>query len=224
MKPQPKLRRAFSVIEVLVVIAIIATALALLGPKLVATAEAARRTQCRNNLSQVVLSLHNYEDVHRVLPPGTVNPSGPIVNMPEGYHASWTIQLLPYLEQRSLYQTIDPLFGVYDISGSTPQMPVYFCPSSLGPIGLGTTTTTTRPGLYGIPSAYAACYGDTETAIDRSNNGVFFLNSSINHSQIRDGTANTIFVGEKNTSPGDLGWLSGTSSTLRNTDLSLIHI
>ena len=163
-------RPAFTLIEVLVVIVIISTVLALLGPKLVQTAEAARRTQCRNNLSQIVLAIHSYEGLHGVLPPGTINPHGPIRNVPDGYHVSWTIQLLPFLEQQNYYESIDPLFGAYNgvLNGGGSTIPVYTCPSS------GVQIASTGAAV----SSYAACYGDSETGIDSTNNGAFFLNSS----------------------------------------------
>jgi prepilin-type N-terminal cleavage/methylation domain-containing protein/prepilin-type processing-associated H-X9-DG protein len=203
-------RPAFTLIEVLVVIVIISTVLALLGPKLVQTAEAARRTQCRNNLSQIVLAIHSYEGLHGVLPPGTINPHGPIKNVPDGYHVSWTIQLLPFLEQRNYYELFDPLFGAYNgvLNGGGSTISVYTCPSS------GVQIASTGAAV----SSYAACYGDSETGIDSTNNGAFFMNSSLTHHDIRDGSANTIFIGEKLGSPSDLGWVSGTNSTLRNTN------
>ena len=222
MNSPRKLHRGFSAIEVLVVIVVITMCLALMTPKILQTAEAARRTQCRNNLAQIALALNNYEEVHKVLPPGTVNPTGPIENMPDGHHISWTVQLLPYLEQSSLYESIDPTVGVYGSTLTTTQLPVYSCSTTTGG-DWGTAAKKPVVGGYfgAIPSAYAACYGDSETAIDNSNNGVFFLNSSIARHQIRDGCSNTIMIGEKNPSPGDLGWMSGTSSTLRNLNDSL---
>src|SRR4051794_28379521 len=99
MRPGPQRRDGFTLIELLVVIAIISVLIALLLPAIQAAREAARRVQCVNNLMQIGIALQNYESSHELLPPGVINPSGPIQNAPTGYHASWMLQLLPFLEQ-----------------------------------------------------------------------------------------------------------------------------
>ena len=66
-------------------------------------------------------------------------------------------------------------------------------------------------------TSYAACYHDDEAPIDVKNNGVFFLNSRVRSEEIEDGLAHTIFAGEKRTPGDELGWVSGTRATLRNT-------
>src|SRR5829696_3130788 len=97
-------REGFTLIELLVVIAIIGVLIALLLPAVQAAREAARRSQCVNNLMQLGLALHNYESAHEVLPPGVVNPTGPIQNTPHGYHFSWLTQILPYIEQTNVHR------------------------------------------------------------------------------------------------------------------------
>src|SRR5690606_35628741 len=89
----PRNRRGFTLIELLVVIAIIAVLIALLLPAVQQAREAARRTQCKNNLKQLALALHNYENTHRVFPPGSI-----------GYPFVWSAQaqLLPFVEQGNL--------------------------------------------------------------------------------------------------------------------------
>jgi len=194
----------------LVVIAIIAILIALLLPAVQQAREAARRTQCKNNLVQLALAIHNYDMAYEMLPPGTVNPTGPIKSVPSGYHMSWLVQLLPYVDQGPLYRIIDFKVGAYDPKNAKPRqvtLPTFICPSD--PIG-------PNPQSAG-PSSYAGCHHDSETPIAADNNGVLFLNSSIRYRQITDGASNTILIGEKMLRKNSLGWMSGTRATLRNT-------
>ena len=84
--------------ELLVVIAIIGILVALLLPAIQAAREAARRSQCSNNLKQLALALHNYSDIHRCIPPGV------LAQKPFPYrNASWIVRLLPHIEQTAAY-------------------------------------------------------------------------------------------------------------------------
>ncbi|MDP6469165.1 MAG: DUF1559 domain-containing protein [Pirellulaceae bacterium] len=200
-----KQHRGFTYIELLTVIAIIGVLVALLLPAVQAATEAARRMSCANNLTQVILAVQEYESTHQVYPPGTVDTSGPIFHVPQGYHHNWISQILPFLEQEPLARHIDYRVGVYD-DANRPARRVHLeilrCPSSpAGGIGY---------------SDYAGIHNDTETPIDVDNNGIFFLNSRIRYDDVVDGVSNTIFIGEKATLLGDLGWMSGTRATLRN--------
>jgi prepilin-type N-terminal cleavage/methylation domain-containing protein len=200
-------RRAFTLIELLVVIAIIAVLVSLLLPAVQQAREAARRTQCKNNLVQLGLALLNYEMAHERLPPGSVDPNRPIRNEAKGYHVGWMVQILPYIEQGSTFQHFDFSVGVYDPANKAPadvRIASFLCPSHWG--GRSSTGVTT----------YAGVHHDVEAPIDVDNNGVLFLNSSIRARDIRDGFSNTIFVGELIDLPDGLGWASGTRATLRN--------
>jgi prepilin-type N-terminal cleavage/methylation domain-containing protein len=208
--------RGFTLIELLIVIAIIAILIALLLPAVQQSREAARRTQCKNHLTQIVLALQNYQTAFDVLPPGTVNPTGPIRAVEQGYHVSWIVQILPHLEQQNVYHKFDFMFGVYSSENAavraTP-LPVLICPSDPG-------------GLPGPGPSYASSYAgnhhDREAPIDKDNDGVLFLNSSIRVEDVPDGTSHTIYIGERSIlstgvlKSSELGWVSGTSSTLRN--------
>lgn len=221
-RPLVGCRRGFTLIELLVVIAIIAILIALLLPAVQQAREAARRTQCRNNLTQIGIALQNYEMAHECLPPGVVNESGPIQNARQGYHVSWTVQILPFLDQPNIYNHWDFSVGVYDQENNpaaAQEINTYQCPSD-------PSNETTNE------SSYAGCHHSTEAPIDMDNNGVLFLNSSIRYEQISDGSSHTIFVGEKHIIPPytnynpmsgndppkiPSGWAPGTNLTLRNT-------
>lgn len=146
-----------------------------------------------------------------MLPPGCVNPTGPIKHEPKGYHVSWIVQILPQLEQQNFFSMFDFQHGVYDPQNAivnTQNLPLLRCPST----GAGGA----RPGI----TNYAGNYHDIEAPIDADNNGVLFLNSSIKLDDVTDGTSHTAYVGE--TAGGALGWASGTAATLRNGGLNAL--
>jgi prepilin-type N-terminal cleavage/methylation domain-containing protein len=200
----------FTLVELLVVIAIIGILIALMLPAVQAAREAARRIQCSNNLVQLGLAVQNYESAHNVLPPGTVNADGPIRNEPIGYHMGWLVQLLPYLEEDVTYKHVDFSKSVYAKENAPVReirISTFLCPSD----GRGKAPD----GI--APSNYAGCHHDAEAPIAADNNGVLFLNSAISSEEIADGRSHTLFVGEKLVDEKDLGWMSGTRATLRNT-------
>ena len=101
-------RKGFTLIELLVVIAIIAILIALLLPAVQQAREAARRTQCKNNLKQIGLALHNYHDVYKCFPPGrTRNTYSGITSAWYTGNYSWLPRLLPNIDQAPIYNTID---------------------------------------------------------------------------------------------------------------------
>lgn len=207
-------RTAFTLVELLVVIAIIGILVALLLPAVQAAREAARRISCTNNLTQLILAVQNYEMSYRAYPPGTLEAKGPIVNEAKGYHHNWVSRLLPYIEEKNTYNHIDFAVGVYDEKNAAVQkvrMSSFECPS------MGYARSPDR-GF----SCYAGVHHDLDEPIDTTNHGVFFLNSAIRYEDISDGSAHTLFVGEKlPDAQNDLGWMSGTRWTLRNTGLGL---
>ncbi len=195
-------RRGFTMIELLTVVSIIAILIALLLPAVQSAREAARSAHCRNNLLQLGVAFGNYASTHRVLPPGVVEPKGPIINAPRGYHMSWAVQILPFFQQTNLYRHIDFRRGVYDDANSTAfnnRIGLFYCPSS----------------AFSMMS-YAGCHHDVEAPIDADNHGVLYLNSRVADDDITDGRAYTILLGET-LYGGMFGWGSGTRDTLRNT-------
>lgn len=197
-------RRAFTLVELLVVIAIIGILVGLLLPAVQAAREAARRMSCQNNLKQFGLAMHNHHDTIRLFP--YIRSGGG-----QNRH-TWAMQLLPYIEQKNLYNTYQgTITGVNQTDGfnnhtSTnqimvaarqTQISIFHCPSrgrgELSPITTGSTVT-------GMPSDYAACSGNTSTV---PTNGVFrvvnsnHLKAGLKIGEITDGTSNTIMLGEK---------------------------
>jgi hypothetical protein len=206
------------------VITIIGILIAMLLPAVQASREAARRIQCASRLTQLGIALQNYESANGVLPPGTINDHGPIPNKPEGYEFSWIVQLLPYLEEGNTWKHIDFGVGVYDPKNAEVRsinMPLLVCPSNglwkNGPHGL---VAADAKDSWMI-SNYAACHNDVESPIDVKNMGVMYLNSHIGQRDVTDGASHTIYVAEKLGDERDLGWMSGTRATLRNTGTSL---
>jgi type II secretory pathway pseudopilin PulG len=199
-------------VELLVVIAIIGILVALLLPAVQAAREAARRASCLNNATQLGLALHNYEFHFETLPPGVTDTKGPIRNEPQGNHTSWIVKILPYIEERVLFQHYDQAAGAYAATNAevraTP-IPTLECPSD-PELYLNEEETAARSG-------YAGCHHDVEAPIDADNHGLLFLNSQIRYADIFDGTSKTILLGEAPTGPNSLGWVSGTRATLRNT-------
>ena len=144
-KVRPSRGRGFTLIELLVVIAIIAILIALLLPAVQQAREAARRTQCKNNLKQIGLALYNYESTHRIFPPSCItNPyaTGAIDGIsfpddqmvgPSGF--GWGALILPQLEQLPLYNQFNFSTACWSISNkvaaATP-VSVFLCPSRSG--------------------------------------------------------------------------------------------
>jgi prepilin-type N-terminal cleavage/methylation domain-containing protein len=203
--------RAFTLVELLVVIAIIGILVGLLLPAVQAAREAARRCQCMNNMAQLALAVHNHEFSTERLPSGVINPDGPIRNEPIGQHVSWIVQILPFMEQTALYEHFDQEAGTYAEVNQPARRALLsslLCPSYPHRFGNGED----RVG----PTNYAGCHHDSEAPIDDDNNGVLFLNSRLRFSEIRDGSSQTILIGEIDPGGDSLGWASGTRASLRN--------
>ena len=159
-RPIVKPRRAgFTLIELLVVIAIIAVLISLLLPAVQQAREAARRAQCKNNLKQIGLAVHNYESTHMSFPPGRVG-----YPMVFSAHAA----VLPFLDAANMYNLIDfntaptfvePPVAPYarNVTAAMTRVPAYICPSDLEFI----------PGNSYAPTNYVACTGSGKTPTAR---------------------------------------------------------
>jgi prepilin-type N-terminal cleavage/methylation domain-containing protein len=139
-----KARIGFTLIELLVVIAIIAILIALLLPAVQQASEAARRTQCKNNMKQIGLALHNYLDVHQAFPM-SYSIDGIFTNLGKG--RSWIVGILPYFDQGPLYNTIDmsaPLAPT-----ATSPTPTPYSPNTIAAMSVLTALLCPSDSSYG---------------------------------------------------------------------------
>lgn len=202
-------RQGFTLIELLVVIAIIAILVALLLPAVQSAREAARRSQCKNNLKQIGLALHNYHEISRTFPPGWIGVDRTTGNQDfEGYNSfGWAALLLPQLEQGSLHNSLNMRLSMLD-PANTPQLltvlPVFRCPSDTGPDVwdvpeeggsniLATVSSSNYVGNWGSDELDDACVPGQPCI----SNGPFYLNSRIRFRDMKDGSSQTFMVGER---------------------------
>jgi prepilin-type N-terminal cleavage/methylation domain-containing protein/prepilin-type processing-associated H-X9-DG protein len=218
-----KKKHAFTLIELLVVIAIIAVLISLLLPAVQSAREAARRAQCINNLKQLGLAVHNYHDIHNVLPPGRIwapdNPTGCGYNFFQCQDTNWFILMMPQFEQGTLANAFNyitgaggPLRGlpVGFFANSTvmaTKMSLFQCPSDQ--VNKFQITPTYFGGALSGPIVskgnYVASWGNTQwdqTNITVNGNTVPYLQSAfgqtgnIGLSRFTDGTSNSVVMAE----------------------------
>ncbi len=221
-----KIRRGFTLIELLVVIAIIAILMALLLPAVQQAREAARRTQCKNNLKQIGLALHNYVDIHGVFPSGWIAVYAGVPNAHDGTSGvGWGAMILPQMEQNSVYQLFNssrPLTDPTNAAFLRIQIAGYKCPTDPKPdtFKLNKEATTTilaelptanYLGVFG-PESLDGCENTPGTLPVMANgtckgSGMFYHNSSVKIRDVMDGLTNTFMTGERKTR-ADLSWFS----------------
>jgi prepilin-type N-terminal cleavage/methylation domain-containing protein/prepilin-type processing-associated H-X9-DG protein len=220
---EEKERKAFSLVELMVVIAIIGVLISLLLPAVQKVREAAARVQCQNNLKQIALAVHLYHDNFSLLP---MNRYGDYDNWtafggPYENSSSWSFlsALLPYLEQANLYQQGDiPPSKLNESSATGKPVKVFFCPSDEA-VGIQQFAETTHymghlgnPILVGLTNYKGVqganwCWGDwanpgTSGCICEGffrGDGIFYpmdWERRKGFAQIRDGTSNTFMLGE----------------------------
>ena len=225
-------QRGFTLIELLVVIAIIAVLIALLLPAVQQAREAARRSQCKNNLKQLGLALHNYAETHGCFPAGCLFAAkNPIEAGGSSNRATWLAYLLPFVDQAAAYQKLNfkTDFNSSNLDSWDPNrvrsvnVPVFRCPSDPGnPISpeqpsfaptsyvasIGNSNRIHGGGGVALPGIN----GDWSKTVynNRSERGVFASNSSCKLRDITDGASNTMAASEcliggvMNTASGDV--------------------
>ncbi len=203
-------RYAFTLVELLVVIAIIGILIALLLPAVQAAREAARRLQCANNLKQIGLALHNYHGALNCFPPGAQTIPVHPRTWATGFGISWMLAILPYHEQTTVYQNVDTAkttdldYGHDNIPALQGVAPaIYACPSSR----MERFSLLGQSDVNVLLANYTGIAGaDAHDPAERFNgvghnvhayNGVLFANSTVRVEDIRDGSTNTIMVGEQ---------------------------
>lgn len=213
--------RGFTLIELLVVIAILAVLVALLLPAVQQAREAARRSQCVNNLKQIGLALHNYHDAHSTFPPGYVSNFDP--NAGEtGPGWGWCSMLLPQLDQSTIYSAIDfnlPIESAANQRSRLSFVGVLHCPSDAAeqPVWWAVTRDFIS-GSVGqqicqvASSNYVGMYGLGEPG--PQGDGLFFRNSRIQFKDITDGTSQTIAVGERAQRLGEATWVGAVTNAM----------
>lgn len=192
-------RMGFTLIELLVVIAIIAILMGLLLPAIQKVREAAARLKCQNNLKQLSLAVHNYENALGRYPPSMLAPVGGVFPTSNG---SWGIlgRILPYIEQGNASVLIDLEVGYDQPPNSTsgiPQLriPIFLCPSEVN--------DKVRVKADGSPHSYPLNYGFNfgtwlvyNPVTGQGGEGTFFPNAKLTPTSISDGLSNTLMIAE----------------------------
>ncbi|NOZ40219.1 MAG: DUF1559 domain-containing protein [Planctomycetes bacterium] len=194
------MHRAFTLVELLVVIAILGVLVGLLLPAVQAAREAARRTQCQNNLRQIGVGLQLYHDLNETFPMGGLEwrPFGGSTER----QLAWSAFLLPQLEQQTLYDRLD-LTKAFDAAenaeGAATVLSVYLCPTSV----------RDEPLVEGRgPCDYGGIYGERITTPNNPPKGIMVYDQAFSFAEITDGASHTLIIAEDTRWP-EGQWING---------------
>jgi prepilin-type N-terminal cleavage/methylation domain-containing protein/prepilin-type processing-associated H-X9-DG protein len=214
-------RSGFTLMELLVVLFIIALLIALLLPNVRRVREPAARTQCANNLKQMILAMHNYHDTGRPMPiPAIGSENSRVLAFPPGCFGpgkspeerlSWMVALLPFLEQDPLYRQFDLEKGYAgNLPAAQTRLKMFICPTLQEAAVDDAVTNYVALSGIGLDAA--------RQPVDTAGNGFMGYDRVTSIDTIKDGTSNTIALMETRM---DLGpWARGGTSTLRGFDLA----
>lgn len=201
-------RRAFTLIEMLVVIAVIGVLIALLLPAIQAARESARRTACKSNLRQVGQALQMHHDARGTFPAGWTTSDVNDPESPPGW--SWAVQIFPYLEGSHISDQLDlkkPLTDPAYASVLKTFMAPLACPSDGGPPRFMLTAEDNSPMFEVGRSNYVGVFGTLEVEDDPANgDGAFFQNSRLSLRDFR-APSTTFLVGERSSRTGNSTWI-----------------
>ncbi|WP_460168042.1 DUF1559 family PulG-like putative transporter [Thermostilla marina] len=197
---RPASARGFTLVELLVVMAIIGILISLLLPAVQMAREAARRASCLNNLRQMGVGLHNYHDTLGTFPPGGIEPR--TFMQPDGRQFAWSMLLLPFIEQENLYRKIDtgkPFDADENAEAAAVVLDVYVCPSA--------------PNAYDLregrgPCLYGGIYGERITSPNNPPKGMMLYDRALAITDVLDGTSNTLIISEDSEFK-DGQWING---------------
>lgn len=187
--------RAFTLIELLVAIAIISVLIALLLPAVQQAREAARRAHCLNNLKQIGLAAHNYNDTFGTLPPARIGGAG--MNLPVEHN--WLTLILPQLDQVTVWEQYDfnrPWHNIANQRAVNVHLPVLNCPSTprsrkTAPIAIGRTAAAHD---YAAPSAFSQYFISNGVVDSAENRGLLYPFHPLPIDRITDGAGQTFLA------------------------------
>jgi prepilin-type N-terminal cleavage/methylation domain-containing protein/prepilin-type processing-associated H-X9-DG protein len=204
----PALRGGMTLVELLVVVAIIGVLAALLLPAIQAAREASRRAECQNNLRQIGMALHAYHASHGQFPVGCIDKRVPKTN-PNGKQLAWSATILTELDEPMLARQVD-LNSAYDSAANSlaaaTVVPTYLCPSTVrtapGREGAIVVDPSGAASYHGAATDYGGIYGAAQ--VSPSANGVFLYDRTVKIPEITDGTSHTLALAEDT----GRGWLA----------------